>query len=181
VKFSEENSIGGIYICKEEKMKKDVIPFGSLVRDKITGFKGYVVCRAEHLNDCLRYGIQPPLDKEKQLPESKVIDGPNLEVIAPPKKDVPQMPETSDTFNLGVKLKDVISGLTGIAVVRIKNMSSGDRYGIQPRVNKKGDIPDIRTFDEEELVQIDPPMPKKKKESSKKPNGPHDHNILAAR
>lgn len=63
---------------------------------------------------------------------------------------------------LGVKVKDRLTGFTGVAVLRIKNMHSGDRYGVQPPIYKKNEIPDLKTFDEEDLKQIDPPAPKKK-------------------
>jgi len=126
--------------------------------------------------------VQPPLNKEKQLPEEKVFDGPNLEVIAPPKGDLPQAVETHNAFELGVKLKDLLTGFTGIAVLRVKNKHSGDRYGVQPPMNKKEEIPDLKTFDEEDLVQIDPPpAPKKKETAPRPPNGPHDHNTAIAR
>ena len=157
------------------------IQFGSTVRDKITGFTGFVVVRIEHMNNCVRYGIQPPLNKEGQLPEDKVFDGPDLEIIAPPKSEFSLATENPNAFELGVKVKDILTGFTGIAVLRIKNKHSGDRYGIQPPMNKKGEIPELRTFDEEDLVQIDPPAPNKKKTESKRPNGPHDHSTAIAR
>ena len=159
----------------------NIIQFGSSVRDKITGFKGIVMYRVEHMNDCIRYGVQPVTDKEGQLLEAKVFDGPNLEITAPPKGDLSPAVKTSNTFELGVKVKDRLTGLTGIAVLRLKQRHSGDQYGIQPPMNKKGEIPDLRTFDEEDLEQIDPPPPKKKKKEKKPPNGPHDHNNAIAR
>lgn len=160
----------------------NIIPFGSKVCDKITGFTGFVIVRIEHMNNCIRYGVQPPLDKEKQLPEEKVFDGPNLEIVAPPKSDLSQSIDTPNAFELGVKLKDILTGFTGVAVLRIKNKHSGDRYGIQPPMNKKGEIPELKTFDEEDLVQVDPPpVPKKKNTAPKPPNGPHGHNTAIAR
>jgi len=160
----------------------NIIPFGSKVRDKITGFTGFVVVRIEHMNNCVRYGVQPPLNKEKQLPEEKIFDGPNLEVTAPPKSDLSQAIENPNAFELGVKVKDLLTGFTGIAVLRVKNKHSGDRYGVQPPMNKKAEIPDLKTFAEEDLLQIDPPVPKKKTpEEPQRPNGPHDHRPAIAR
>jgi len=81
-----------------------------------------------------------------------------------------------------VKARDRLTGFTGIAVVRIKYPYSGDRYGVQSRVDKKGEIPDLRSVDGKDLEQIDPP-PRKKKEKPEKepPAGPHDHNAVMAR
>lgn len=158
----------------------DIISFGALVEDKITGFQGYVIYRVEHMNDCIRYGIQPQLDKEGQLPDIRVLGGPDLKVIASPKADLPPTIKTSNAFNLGVKVKDRLTGFKGVIVLRVKHMHTGDRYGVQPPVNKKGEIPEIKSFDEEDLEQIDPPAPKKENKR-KGPNGPHDHNAVMAR
>jgi hypothetical protein len=158
-----------------------IIPFNSKVRDKITGFCGFVTVRIEYLNDCIRYGVQPPLNKKGKLPEEKVFDGPNLEIIALPKKGLLPTVETPNAFELGVKLEDKLSGLSGIAILRIKNRHSGDRYGIQPPMGKEEEIPEVKTFDEEDLTQIYPRVPKKKNTVPKPPNGPHDHNTAIAR
>ncbi len=158
----------------------NIIPFGSLVHDKITGFEGFVTYRVEHMNGCVRYGVQPVVDKEGQLPEPKTLDGPDLEIIASPKDDLPPAIKTSNTFKLGVKVKDRLTDFVGVAVLRIKNMYSGDRYGVQPPINQKREIPDIRTFDEGDLEQVDPP-PCKKKKGEKPPQGPHNPSIAIAR
>lgn len=156
------------------------IPFGSLVQCKVTGFKGIALERAEHMNDCVRYAVQPPVDKEGKLPKVAFIEGPDLEVLAPPEKDLSPTIQTPDAFKLGVKLRDRITGFTGVAVVRIKYMHAGDRYGLQPPINDKGEIPKIESFDEPDLEQIDPPLPKKR--TKREGNfGPHDHEIALAR
>ncbi|MDD2696669.1 MAG: hypothetical protein PHE52_00725 [Candidatus Pacebacteria bacterium] len=159
-----------------------VIAFGSTVRDKITEFKGIVICRVEHMNRCVSYGVQPPVDNEKQLPDAKFIDEPDLEIVAPPKEDLPPMTKIPNAFKLGVKVKDHLSGFTGVAVLRIKYPYAGDRYGIQATINGKGEIPEIKTFDGSDLEQIDPPPKKKKKEKAKEPpEGPHDRSTAIAR
>jgi len=161
----------------------NIIPFGSLVRDRVTGFKGFVVARIEHMNDCIRYEVQPSVDKAGQLPESKCLEGPNLEIAALPKHKLPPAFQTPDVFNLGIKARDVVTGFTGVLVLRIKNMYAGDRYGLQPKMNKEGEIPKIEVFDEGDLEQIDPPLVKKedKKKKKKPPAGPHDPNSVIAR
>ena len=159
----------------------DIIPYNSLVRDTITGFKGFVVFRVEHMNGCLRYGVQPEISKEGKRegkrPDVVIIDGPNLTIVSKPKDDLAKTNETPNTFNFGVKVKDRLTGFTGIVVARVKYRYSGDRYGIQPPLNAKGEIPDVVQLDEEDIEQIDPPLPKKeekKEEKREKPNGPHN-------
>lgn len=159
----------------------DIIQFGSMVHDTVTGFEGRVVSRLEYLNKCVRYLVQPEVDEKGQLPESATVDGPYLKVIAPPKEGLPPAVKTANTFELGVKVKDRLSGATGIAVVRAKHMYSGDRYGIQLPINKEGKIPDLVVFDEQDLEQIDPPPPKKKEKEEKPPQGPHGYRETMSR
>ncbi len=159
----------------------NIIAFGSLVRDKITGFEGFVTDRVEHMHGCVRYGVQPPL-KDGQLPDAKFFDGPDLSIVAPPKNDLPPAIKTTNALKLGVKVKDYLTGFTGIVVLRVKNMHAGDRYGVQGPKNEKNEVPDLKTFDEGDLEQIDPPPKKKKKKMEKKPPyGPHDHSNAIAR
>jgi hypothetical protein len=160
----------------------NIIPFNSLVEDVTSGFRGFVVARLEYMNNCIRYALQPPLEKGKELGEPITVDGGHLKIIKPPKGGQAKVVETPNAFKLGVKLKDRLSGLTGIAVVRLKHRHSGDRYGLQPPINKeKGKIPDLRTFEEEDLEQIDPPPVKKAESIAKKPNGPHSHGMAITR
>jgi hypothetical protein len=166
---------------REERIMNSIIPFHSLVQDKVTGFKGFIVVRVEHMNDCIRYVVQPGADKKGKRPDSMVIDGPNLVIIAPPKDSLTKTNENVNTFNLGVKVRDRLTGLTGILVLRVKHRYSGDRYGIQPPMDEKGAVPEVVQLDEEDIEQIDPPLPKKKPKGKKEkpPNGPHDsRNIL---
>lgn len=162
---------------------KKVIPFNAFVRDKVTGFEGFVICRVEHQHGCVRYSVQPTVKEDGKLPESRTIDGPNLEILSPPDPDLRQPIERPNTFKLGVKAKDRLSGLEGVIIARIKNRYSGDRYAIQPPVNKAGEIPESVTFDEDDLEQTDPPVKQKKKEKKEDnpPAGPHDPRILVGR
>lgn len=158
-----------------------VIPFNSRVRDLITGIEGFVVYRVEHMNGCLRYAVQPPIKKDGGASEVEALEGPNLIVIEPPDENLPKPVETPNAFKLGVKLRDRFSGLSGVAVLRIKYRHAGDRYGIQPPMNEKGEIPEVKPFDEEDLEQIDPPARKPKKKKEEVPSGPHDFHTALGR
>jgi hypothetical protein len=59
---------------------------GDKVRDRISGFVGTITCCAEYLNGCIRYSIQPGLDKDGHYQEGEVIDQEQLELIKPKKK-----------------------------------------------------------------------------------------------
>lgn len=61
------------------------IKLGSKVKCKVTGFSGTVTSRAEHLNGCNRYSVQPSVDKDMKLPDCYWIDEVQLEIIEEPK------------------------------------------------------------------------------------------------
>lgn len=159
------------------------IAFGSKVEDKVTGFQGIVTCRIEHMHRCIRYGVQPEAEKGKVPPKPVYIDGPDLKVIAPPRPDLRPPIKTPNLFKLGVKAKDTLSGVTGILVARIKHPYAGDRYVLQPPVDEKNEIPEVESFDQNDLEQIDPPPPKRKKTSKKEepPQGPHNRSSAIGR
>jgi len=45
------------------------IELGVQVESNITGFKGIVVSRSEHLNGCNRYWVQPKVGKDGKVPD----------------------------------------------------------------------------------------------------------------
>ena len=51
------------------------------VEDTITGFQGTVVARAEYLNGCVRFGVQPTVTDKGKLPDWQWIDEQQLNVI----------------------------------------------------------------------------------------------------
>lgn len=65
--------------------KKDTVEFkiglGDEVRDKISGLKGKVTTRAECLNGCHRYTVQPGIDKDGKMPDSYWLDEQQLEYV----------------------------------------------------------------------------------------------------
>ena len=51
------------------------------VEDTITGFHGTVVAQAEYLNGCVRFGVQPRVTKEGELPDWQWIDEQQLNTV----------------------------------------------------------------------------------------------------
>lgn len=54
---------------------------GSLVKDRLTGFEGIVVCRAQWLNNCNIYSVKPRALKDGVPQDSHSFDEPQLELI----------------------------------------------------------------------------------------------------
>ena len=59
-----------------------LIELGSEVKSRISGYKGIVVSRSEHLNGCNRYLVSPQkVNKDGELPDSYWLDEHELEVV----------------------------------------------------------------------------------------------------
>ncbi len=61
---------------------------GVEVKSAITGFKGMITARADHLHGCNRYFVTPPVDKEGLLSEGYWMDEDELSVVG--KKKLPR-------------------------------------------------------------------------------------------
>lgn len=61
---------------------KFAIELGVKVRSSITGFLGIVTSRAEHLNGCNRYWVQPKIDKDGKQPDGVWMDEGELIVLS---------------------------------------------------------------------------------------------------
>jgi hypothetical protein len=69
-----------------------MLPFkfelGQHVKDKVSGFNGVVVSRADHITQCNSYGVSPTeITKDGKKPEWEWFDEPRLEV-GNKKKDI---------------------------------------------------------------------------------------------
>ena len=56
-------------------------PLGTRAKDKVSGLVGMIISRCENLNGCLRYTIQPPIDKDGKIVESYWFDEDQIEII----------------------------------------------------------------------------------------------------
>lgn len=59
-----------------------------------------------------------------------------------------------NAIELGDKVKDNISGFTGIAVAKHIYLNGCVRYSVQPEIDKEGKLPLIETFDDMQLVVL---------------------------
>lgn len=59
-------------------------------------------------------------------------------------------------FNLGDKVKDTISGLTGIATARLEYLNGCVQYGVSGKADKDGKIPDTMYIDHSQLTLVTP-------------------------
>ena len=72
------------------------IKLGDLVIDKVTGFVGTVVAKAEYLNGCIQYGVKPKVDKDGKMVDVEYIDVDQLESLSvADKKGYDRFPQVS--------------------------------------------------------------------------------------
>ncbi len=76
-------------------------------------------------------------------------------------------------INLGDKVKDKVSGFTGIVIGKTEWLHGCTRCIVQPPVKKDGTLPENNAFDEPQLELVS----KRKGEKSKKQTGGYDFNI----
>lgn len=60
-----------------------------------------------------------------------------------------------DKFILGNRIKDAVTGFTGIAVARIEYINGCVQYGIKPNVDKDGKMQEVHYIDQEQLRFVD--------------------------
>lgn len=58
-----------------------MINLGDRVRDRITGFTGIAVARAEYLYGCNRFSVLPEKLADKKIQESQWFDEPQLDLV----------------------------------------------------------------------------------------------------
>lgn len=56
---------------------------GALLEDELTGFQGYAVERAEHLDGTIQYRLQPHTNSEMELPRSEWFDCERVHEVVP--------------------------------------------------------------------------------------------------
>lgn len=74
---------------------------GTTVKSNISGFKGMVTSRADHLNGCNRYFVSPPVDKEGKLPDGYWFDEDELVTV----KKATLKPKNNDRGGFHSKIK----------------------------------------------------------------------------
>lgn len=72
-------SRGGVkFPLQGMKMDKNI---GKEAKDKITGFKGIIIGRADYLFGCSQYGLSPKIDKEGKVGVVNWFDEGRVEII----------------------------------------------------------------------------------------------------
>lgn len=62
---------------------------------------------------------------------------------------------TNWKFDLGDRVVDRVSGFEGIVCIRLEHLNGCRQYGMYPKVDKDGKIPDAHYIDGEQLELVD--------------------------
>ena len=84
-------------------MSKWKFKLGVQAKSKISGFKGTITCRSEHLNSCNRYWIAPKVDKDGKLPDGYWFDEGEIERVKTKKKPLKRTNQDNGGFPSHIK------------------------------------------------------------------------------
>lgn len=68
-------------LFKTTRIEGFMFELGSRVRDKITGYEGIIICRAQWLNNCNTYSVKRTELKDGLPQDSVSFDEPQLELV----------------------------------------------------------------------------------------------------
>ncbi len=153
-------------------MKNEKIELGDEVKDIVTGFRGIITAKYIYLNGCIRFSIQPEVDKDGKLPTYETFDEPLLKILEKNKIKYSYIKNHISKIKLGDEIKDKVTGFKGIAVIKLIYLTSSDRFAIQPKIDKDQKFIDSLTFDEDQLEKLEG---KYIFEDYKEPGGPEKY------
>jgi hypothetical protein len=117
-----------------------MIALGVVVRDKVTGFTGIAENRATFMYGCDRYCVQPKIDKDGKIPDSVMIDEPQLEWVDGEERVMSPVGTPDILVEMGQLVLDPIRNIEGTVVGRAVYLNGCSRIIIQPKKSGKKEI-----------------------------------------
>ncbi|SDP85125.1 hypothetical protein [Desulforhopalus singaporensis] len=117
-----------------------MIPLGTIVKDKVTGFIGVAENRATYLFGCDRYCIQARVGEDGKIPESVMIDEPQLEIVEGEKRVMAPIGTPDKRVELGQLVKDPVRDQCGTVIGRAVYLNGCSRVLVEPKqtgINEK--------------------------------------------
>ena len=131
------------------------ITLGDRIKDRLTGFSGICSGITEFLYGCRKLHVQPEtLGKDGRIQDPEYIDEPRIELLrkknflqAAPRP--PQKVGAGEVVELGDRVEDTLTGLTGVAAGIGTPLYGCRRIHIEPeKINPDGKLHDIIMVDE---------------------------------
>lgn len=170
-------------IVKGERM--DVIAFGMLCRDILTGFEGYAISRYTWITGCDRYQLMSKKELDTNgIEKVEVFDIGRLEVIdkiglTEKMSHMNKSTDISDAkYNFGDEVTDRLTKFKGVIGSICINLSGDISYGLSQEYNNMAKDTSAWWFDEGRIAVIKPakvalctPKSNNKKEEKPKRTG----------
>jgi hypothetical protein len=64
-------------------------------------------------------------------------------------------------FNLGERVRDMVTGIEGIIIARLEHLNGCVHYGVKPKAGKDGKAIDAEYIDSQQLEKVDDGISKK--------------------
>lgn len=154
----------GLFSKETTKSDKPKFAFriGDRVKDKLTGFTGIVGLKQDCISGCNLYSVDRD-EAETSGFSSQDFDETRLAMVT--EQEVREPEDLNDfKFALGQRVRDKVTGYTGIVTSRGQQFSTDNRYGVQTLSSTGESV--SRGFDENQLEPVDAP----KKEIEKPTN-----------
>lgn len=138
-----------------------MIPLGTIVKDKVTGFVGVAENCATFMYGCDRYCVQPQVGEDGKVPESVMVDEPQLEIVPGKERVMEQAGVPEKLVEMGQKVKDPIRDQCGTVVGRAVYLNGCSRVLVQPK--QTGDTEKEAWWVDEKQVEPEKSLLGKKK------------------
>lgn len=150
-----------------------MVKLGSKVRDLITGVTGFATARSEWLYGCTRIRVEGPDNVHEGKPQELWFDEQRIEVTqenAVPVGEAPSCP-----IELGAKVRDKVTGFSGIASARTVWTGGEITVTIEPDQLRDGKTVEAQSFPYQRIELVEakkPPMSANANPAA--PGGPKD-------
>jgi hypothetical protein len=109
------------------------IELGTIVRDRVTGFVGVAENRATYMYGCDRYCVQPRVGEDGKIPDSVMIDEPQLEIVENQEQVMKPAGEPPQIVQMGQLVLDPVRGTEGTVTGRSVYLNGCSRVLVESK------------------------------------------------
>ena len=151
-----------------------MIDLGSKVKDMITGFTGIAIGRTEWLYGCTRIVVESQELKDGKTVKPEWFDEQRVEELTPAAETkIPVSPPRCGIgIQLGNKVKDKITGFSGIAVAKTIWSSGNVTIQVESTNLEKNEPIDAHAFEYDRIELLEEAKPPMSAKSEAKTGGP---------
>ncbi len=129
-----------------------IIPLGTIVRCRVTGFVGVAENRATFMYGCDRYCVQPQIGDDGKIPDNVMIDAPQLEIVEPKTQVMSPLAEPPTLVEMGQLVEDPIRGMEGTITGRAVYLNGCSRVWVSPKQNPRYEKVESWWVDEKQVI-----------------------------